>query len=267
MNQSFSFQRLWLLILKQGMENSRFYLLFILSTLVVTALFAAFWLFFGDGDYQERELYTFSFIALSLCGTVFASTQFDFLARKNQGIYWLSFPVSHLEKLICAIFYTFFMFNLLFTVCFVLCRWLAISYVESGVIADKFTFVPLEVPFYQTSHINYIYVFIALQALYLLGSVYFGRFSFVKTTVVAAALILGFSLYIKMLDKSMLGGYYYWDGLTVRPIMPEKIDGIDFYKIYSLPNWMSASVVWLLRIGWAPVFWVITWKRLTEKEI
>lgn len=267
MNYSFSFPRLWQLILKQGMENARFYFLYALATLGVTGLLVSFWLFKSDKQYHEGDLYEFLFIALFLCGTLFASLQFEPLAKKAGGIYWLSFPASHLEKLICAAFYTLIVFNVLFFVCFLLARGLVVTYIITSVVPEGGAWVALDSPFRETGQFYLIHMFVAFQAFYLLGSVYFARFSFVKTTVIVAALIFGFILYIKMLDKTMLESGYRWMGLTVRSVIPEKVEGIPFYKIYNLPPWIFQTVSMLVKYSWAPVFWIITWKRLAEKEI
>lgn len=268
MNYSFSFPRLWQLILKQGMENARFYLLYALATFGVSALAVSLWLFMEGSHYEEQGLYQASLIALYLCGSLFASLQFEPLSRKDKGVYWLSFPASHIEKLVCAVFYTFVVFNVLFIACFLLSRWLAVSYITLYVIPDGGSWTALELSFFQTSQFYFIHIFIALQAFYLLGSVYFSRYSFVKTTVMITALTFGFILYMQILLKYTLGSDYIFNhGPAIREIMPEKLDGINFYKVYSLPAWVLGTVSWLLKYSWAPVFWIITWKRLAEKEI
>src|SRR3546814_5670348 len=99
MKKSFSFTRLGQLIMKQGMENVRFYLLYTAASLGITGLLIGFWLTIKSrNDYYEEHFYSYALLALFLCGTLFANLQFEPLSGKARGIAWLSFPASHLEK-------------------------------------------------------------------------------------------------------------------------------------------------------------------------
>ncbi|QEC51739.1 hypothetical protein EDD80_102295 [Anseongella ginsenosidimutans] len=266
MNNSFSFSRLWQLILKQGIENARFYLLYYLAILGVILAVVIFWMNIQHTKYYEEHFYAFMHVALFLSGTLFANLQFDFLSRKARGIAWLSFPASHLEKLLCAVFYTFIVFNLVFLAGVLLAKWLIITCITIYGIPEGASWMPMG-PYIESPLFNFALLFVAVQAFYLLGSVYFTRFSFVKTTVAGLILIGAFFLYMSMLNKYMLGSGYWPGGATFRSYGSPDNDGIYFYKIYHLSPWLENTVGCLLKYGWAPAFWIITWKRLAEKEI
>ena len=267
MNNSFSFTRLWRLILKQGMENARFYLLYGMASLGIAGLLIGFWLTIKSrNEYYEEHFYSYMLLALFLCGTLFANLQFESLSKKARGIAWLSFPASHLEKLLCALFYTVIVFNGLFLAGMMAIKWLLIYCITHG-IPEGSSWLPSP-PFMESDQLIFVYMFIAVQSFYLLGSVYFARFSFVKTTVSLAILVALGAYYLYFLDSRLLNESFNWraDG-SIYIVASTKIGGMFFHKMYQPTPWLIDTVVWLMKYGWAPAFWIISWKRLAEKEI
>src|SRR3546814_5363128 len=60
-------------------------------------------------------------------------------------------------------------------------------------------------PFMESEEFYFIYLFIAVQAFYLLGSVWFARFSFVKTTVLLVVLVVLGVYYIYYINERVFG--------------------------------------------------------------
>ena len=101
------------------------------------------------------------------------------------------------------------------------------------------------------------------EAVDLAGSVYFERFSFVKTTVGAVLVALFVVLFV---------------AYVIKPILPEKMgmskpgfiqvyddQGQQYIYTYSLR--LVHFLTFLARYIWVPLFWSVAFFRLKEKEI
>ena len=134
MRSSFSFSRLLQLIRKQGIENGRLYLLSSLALVGLLALVFAFWISTTSPDYHEEIMYVIFLFGLFIAGSIFASMTFNMLGNKDQGVYWLGFPASHLEKLICSIFYTTIVFSMVYVASFFLVKTAAVAVVKAIIV-------------------------------------------------------------------------------------------------------------------------------------
>jgi hypothetical protein len=264
---NFSLSRLLQLIRKQWVENSRLYFFSALALLGMLGLIMFFW-FLSDGKhYSEDSLFVIFVFTLYVSGAVFASLSFSMLGNKERGTYWLAFPASHLEKLLCMIFYNVVFFTAVFCLCFFLVKSVAVNYVSSLVAQ-----YPGEYSFRRSSWDKdnsflgilpwFIYGFFAIQSFYMMGSVYFPRYSFIITTVVGSALIFVFVYFSAELIGNTLESYS-WNGDHLR----KYDEGLASYKRYEL----SPAAANMLSVGlkyiWAPVFWTIAWFKLKEKQI
>jgi hypothetical protein len=268
MTTTFSFPRLLQLIRKQWFENSRLYLFSTLALLGILGLVIIFWLLTAGANYSEDILYIIFIFGLFIAGAIFASTAFSMLGNKEKGTYWLAFPASHLEKLICMIFYNVVVFTIVYCACFFLLKSIAVTYVDSMVAAN-----PQNYSFRRSiwdserSFLGilpyFLYCFFAVQAFYMMGSVYFPRYSFLITTIVGSALIFVFTYYsVEILKDSFHGGYS-WNGDHLRKY------GADYttYQRYELSPVFTSLLSFAVKFIWAPVFWVVAWFRLKEKQI
>ncbi len=89
----------------------------------------------------------------------------------------------------------------------------------------------------------FIYGFFAVQAFYLLGSVYFSRYSFIITTIVGSALIFVFVYYSAELTESIMNGYSF-NGDHLR----KYDEGYSSYKRYELSTWTTDILVLCCKI-------------------
>lgn len=267
MSSTFSFSRLGKLITKQLFENSRLYIFSVLALFGLLALVFAFWIGAAGGpDYREEETYIIFFFGLFIAGTVFTSMSFNMLGSKDKGIYWLSVPATHLEKLICTIFFTTVLFTIAYCLVFYIVKSIGIVFLTETI--KKYPNNSYrEITDYEHGFgaaIKYfIYGYFAVQSLYLLGSVYFSRYSFIITTVAGAFLIFVFGYYIKSINDSMLGSLN-WNLTSVRKFDKTVKDG---YMLYSVSPTVVNIFKYAIQFVWAPLFWIATWFRLKEKEI
>lgn len=272
MTANFNFPRLVKLILKQWIENARIYMFSTLAIIGILGLVFIFWIAMAGNDYQEETLYIIFTFGIYTAGSVFASMSFGMLTEKRRGIYWLGFPASHLEKLLTVIFFNLIVFTIIYSLCFFLIKTLAVAYVHKLVATDSYKY-SYQLAYSKNSGSfmevfpNFIYGFFAAQAFYMLGSVYFSRFSFVMTTVTGVALIFIFMWFNVSLFKHELPTGFFWNGLDVTKYYNKKGGGLSDYHTYQLPFILLIPISFLVKFIWAPVFWLITWFRLKEKEI
>ena len=267
MTTTFSFPRLLQLIRKQWFENSRLYLFSILALLGMLGLIMIFLIIADGKSYAEDSFYVVFIFGLYVTGAVFASMSFAMLGNKEKGTYWLAFPASHLEKLICLIFYNVVVFTLVYCACFFLMKSVAVTYINALVAGDPATY-SFRRSMWDSNHSflgivpYFIYGFFAVQSFYLMGSVYFSRYSFVITTIAGSALIFVFVYFsIELFQDSFPG--YAWNGDHLR-----KYDaGFNSYQRYGLSPWVTDLLWFSVKFIWAPVFWLVAWFRLKEKQI
>ena len=264
MSSTFSLSRLGKLITKQFFENSRLYLFSVLALFGLLALVFTFWISAAGPNYHEEQTYMIFVFGLFISGSIFASMSFNMLGSKDKGIYWLSIPATHLEKLICTIFYTTLVFTLAYCMCFFVVKSIALYFLTAFIEKHPGNSYS-EIQDYEqgfAAGIKYfLYLYFAVQSLYLLGSVYFSRYSFVITTVVGSAIIFAVVYYIIQIQQSMQGN---WSLVTLR-----KYDAAmkDSYMLYSISPTIRDILKYTFQLAWAPVFWVVTWFRLREKEL
>lgn len=264
MTANFSFSRLVQLIKKQWIENARLYIFSVLALLGLLGLVFLFWITTSGDQYQEDGAYIIFIGGLFIAGTVFASMSFSMLGDKAKGTYWLGFPASHLEKLLCMIFYCAIVFTIVYVGCFFAVKSIAFAYVRQ-IVADapaQYSLRKIDWSdpkgFIQVMKV-FGFGFFAVQAFYLLGSVYFSRYSFILTTVIGAAMMFAFGLYLTYLVNNAFPDGYSWNGSYVR--------NFNEMKNYSLSSSVQDLLIFAVKYVWAPLFWVATWYRLKEKQI
>jgi hypothetical protein len=269
MNSNFSIERLFGLIRKQWIENSRFYLLGSLAIFgLMTICMIIFWVLMDGDNYSESFAYNLYIIGLILTGTIYGSISFSILGSKEKGQYWLSFPASHAEKLITSIFFNVILFFIVYTLSFMLVKWGCQTYIESYIRTHKWASIrPMnwedgfgEVFYY------IIWGYFCLQALFMLGSVYFRQYAFIKTAIFVSIIAGILTFFIAKISMNMFQGHgFFWNGLELREHHVPENYGI--YKSYSLGTTLSKVLGYLLTYCWIPVFWLVTWYRLKEKEL
>jgi hypothetical protein len=260
MQVSFSFARLGLLIKKQWADHSKPYLLSIgaMAGLMAVAFFIWVIALGEDADHYKDTTNIFLFVGLFIGGCIFAGMTFSELAQRTTGIYWLAVPATHAEKLVCGILYSQVFYNVVFIAIFYVERAITFSIVGMNhhiQLVDGWSHEETMLTF-KVIGLSYI----AIQTFYMLGSVYFERFGFVKTSLAGVLILLGVGLIMRY---------------VVFPILPPHInphsgDSFDFQLngfIYRLPDWVFTMTKYMVQFVWMPVFWLVTYFRLKEKEL
>lgn len=268
MTANFSFKRTFQLINKQWGENRRMYLMSVLALLGLLGIVFGFWAANGGPRYNEEAAYIIGLFGLFITGAIFASTAFNMLGSKDKGIYWISFPASHLEKFLATWFFNFLIFSVVYLVCFLLLKTGVESYIQALTDKDPGKYAYKRVNWNDKDGINaalpyFISAFFAVQAAFLLGSVAFKRFSFIITIVIIAAFLFLFIYYVSKIANNALANYN-WNLFSLRD---PYIRGEETYKEYTLSPVIKESIQFFLKFLIAPFLWLITWVKLKEKQI
>lgn len=266
--KNFSFKRLFLLIKKQYVDHAKQYVYGIAALIGIMVIAMLIWILAGGKSYNENTLFNLYFVGMFITGAIFASISFEALGTPAKGISWLSLPASHTEKLVCAIVYNLVFFTIIYTICYIPIATCADMYIRNLAVKHAGIRIDHYINWQGPRHASWAvtcYVFLgffAVQALYLLGSVYFKKYAFISTSAVGALLIVLFIFLIRFLAKS-----FYSDNAYFNLIDAGSIPTGIWYKKYSLTEGISDTVIFLTKFIWAPFFWLVTWFRLKEKEI
>ena len=266
MTKNFSFTRLWLLIKKQAAEHLRLYLLSAVALLLILSLVFIFTRYTEYPNYDEETTYVIYIFGLIIAGAIFASFSFQQLGTKEKATYFLSFPASTMEKLSAALFFNLIVFPITYSIIFYLVKSLYWPYIQT-LVQDNPEMVRInyinwkeEPNGFMEAFPYFFYVFFAVQAFYILGSVYFTRFGFIKTTIAGLLLIFLFVWYFQGL---VIGSFPAMNG----PFSIRQFDAPGEMKVYELSAFTQDLLINLARFIWAPVFWVATYFRLKETEV
>ncbi len=268
MTANFSLKRTIQLVSKQWVENRRMYLMSILALVGLLGIVFGFWAANGGSHYNEESAYIIGLFGLFITGSIFASTAFNMLGSKDKGIYWISFPASHLEKFLATWFFNFLVFSVVYLLCFLLLKTGVESYIQALIDKDPSRYMYKKLNWTNPSGLNsvlpyFISAFFAVQAAFLLGSVAFKRFAFIITIVIVAALLFLFVYYLSKLDDYAFPNLN-WNIFSLRE---KYVQGKSGYKEYQNSPVIKEGILFFLKFLIAPCLWLITWLKLKEKQI
>ena len=203
------------------------------------------------------------FFGLFIAGCLFASLLFSELASKSKGISYLSVPASQLEKIVCSLFFGVLIFFIAYTLIFYLmdipfvkiansmatAHWLKKH--ETGL--DLLQAPVLNIfatPENTTSdsgvYTGYLLSYFPIQAAFLLGSIYFPKFSFIKTIITLLLTFLVFSLFMAKVFPSILPKGNFYHGITSYQFS----DGLKD-QVISLPHWIHDGLLFVIKYAFA----------------
>ncbi len=275
MNQTFSFQRFSLLVAKNWAENKKRYLLSLVAYISLVFVWYVFIMLTDDGHPMARGLQEVTFVfSLLLVGPFFASQFFSELGSKTKATSYLMVPASTLEKLLCSLLYTIVLFFVLFVMAFYFVDFLAVLIANTfhpsynGVTTVNGTLAKTRViNIFDSKNASndlsyhFFIVFSILQSVFLLGSVYFQKYSYIKTVISLTLILLISAFVVFEVMGSILPSPASFNGVEFRIFNGEKM------KIVELPKWAMKLVEYLFLYGFTIVFWVATYFRLKEKEV
>ena len=283
MNQVFDFSRFRLLVGRHWVENRQRY---ILSLSAIGGLVLLWFIFLflmekrGTAIPVQMQTGTFYFV-LFASGCLYASTIFSSLGSKGKGINYLSVPASHLEKLLVAILYSVVLFFISYTLVFYVVdiitlqifnpiaksnfvptlsdkeyNWVKLANVFSS---DEFMGEPVPYTFLYYVLLAYF----AVQSVFMAGSIFFSKFSFIKTFILLLVVGLLYWLSIFLTATNLVPkGDFADEGL-----LAYKVVDASGEALITLPAWLIYTGKYLLQYGFPPLLWLASFYRLKEKEI
>ncbi|MBO9200918.1 MULTISPECIES: hypothetical protein [Niastella] len=276
MNAVFDLKRWFLYLGKHWNENKRRYLLSLAAIGGLLVLWCSFLMIVNPENPMGLRIQIVTYYAgLFLTGCLFASTIFNDLSEGPKGIHFLLTPASALEKLLTAIVFGVILFFISYTIVFYAFDVIMLK-VANGVMSNWLeqhhraprppqellnVFIPddsaKEFLFY------ILLIFFAVQSIFLLGSLYFVKFQYIKTLVSGLIVFLVLVFFVhKVLGSFMPDGSFF--------------EPFRVYKIWNtgqgdvmilLPEWFSSILLFLTKYALAPCLWVVAYFRLKEKEV
>lgn len=274
MNQIFNIKRFTLLVLKHWADNKKRYGL---SFVAFVGLLITWFVFtiltrFDDQPMGRGAQQVTFFLSLFAVGTFYASQYFRDLGSRAKGINYLLVPASAFEKLLCGLLYTVVLFFVVFTAAYYLVDVLMVSIVNSLPVNDRQTgnasvinvFKIIIVRFNRDSTINFLLFYFSVQSVFLLGSVYFEKYSFIKTII--CGFVAGFILFCLMFffNEQLLPDGDYPSGFLTAYLV--HVDGVNDHLV-QVPRWIGEVFRFALMYATAPFFWLVTYYRLKEKQV
>ncbi len=273
MNQFFSFNRFRLLVLKHWADNKKRYGLSVIAFIgLLIAWFVLFMLTDSERPMSKDLQQVTFFLSLFALGTFYASQYFHDLGSRAKGINFLLVPASTFEKLLCSLLYTVVVFIVVFTAAFYLVDIALVaiskSFAGANEAADKITVVNMFkinlLQFNKDSTVNFLLIFFSVQSVFLLGSVYFEKYSFIKTIIAGfIACFVLFCLLYFFNELVLPKGGYHRGFLTSYRV---HVDGIND-RLIQVPGWIGEVFRYMVMYATAPFLWIVTYYRLKEKQV
>ncbi|HWK07774.1 MAG TPA: hypothetical protein VNS58_29280 [Puia sp.] len=281
MNQTFDFSRWWMLVTMHWVENRKRYLL---AMLAMGGLMAGWYSFilvvYKDGAMNPFVQYATYYCGLYFVGCLYASTIFAELGGKAQGIRYLSIPASHLEKLLCGILYGVVLFFIVYTLIYYIVDIPLVNVGNQGILKEHQvwagTTIPIgkiEVfslwnnewaPILDKQYHMLLLGYFTIQSAFLLGSVYFTRYSFIKTIVGILLFWLAFVIFaVKGIEEHLPQGWRTYNFIQWN----NTANNAAQLQLVRLPLWMESSLFFLIQYSIPFIFWFIAYIRLKEKEV
>jgi len=277
MNSFFDLNRWFIYIGKHWHENKRKYLLSLGAIGGLQVLWFSFMLIVNQSQPMEKSIQLATYyVGLFLTGCLYASLLFNDLSEGPKAIHFLLLPASLFEKLLNALLFGVILYFICYTLMFYVVDFTMVK-VANGVMSNlaehdhSITYRAEEVinvffpkDFADGNGSVFILLgYFAIQSIFLLGSVYFVKFQFIKTLVsgLVVFLILVFFVH-KVLGSFMPPGGFF------EPFKVYRIfDATKGELSVQLPEWLSSIMLFLIKYALAPCLWVVTYFRLKEKEV
>lgn len=262
MNTTFDINRLGLTLKRYFIENKQRELTFWGITIVVFTLMHL-------AGSQEKSIAVQMFLYIS--GFIFAARTFKQFNYTPSGMHYLMIPATQLEKVTTSIllstFYYFAMIVLTYIIGTALGTTIGNLFFETNnpIYFELFQSSPqyymqgneMHTSFNNSSSIlNTFITFAGIQSVFMLGSIYFKGNVVGKTILANIGIIVLLTIIELVLLKTIFGSYSIIVLLQRLSMLNGQV---------SFPEFEIAQTVFAYAI--IPFFWVVTYFRLTEKEV
>jgi hypothetical protein len=258
MNTTLNINRIGLLLKRYFIENKQLELyLWIIATVV----------------FMIFHKTSFAGLFLVVAGFIFASNTFKAFSITPNGIHYLLIPATHAEKLIVSIILSTFYFFSMFLITYIIGTTLGtviynfILSVDNPINFSLFHDNPNQMNLIRTMNysgdfklLKTFISFAGTQSVFMLGSIIFKRSAAAKTILSMFGFFIVLFFIEAMLLKITLGTYSLNRNMTILSFQAEKM----FSGYYDIAKYIVVNIIPCLLI---PFFWIVTYFRLTEKQV
>jgi hypothetical protein len=212
------------------------------------------------------------FIGMFLTGLIFTSLSFRELAGKPQGIDYLLFPASQLEKYLSTLLVTTVGFQLIYHFAF----YLAYLGMDAILVSTTGTHIKNDIDqSLKYEAIPYFYyAWFFSQAVMLLGAIYFQKYSFIKTIFLFAVFLLSLYLLNTVFSYIFFGqrmvkwnSHFPFVGINITLGAAPADDVLRTHKFLMLPSSMRDGLLFFGKYLVTPMLWALAYMRLRDKEM
>jgi len=254
MNTTLNINRIGLLLKRYFIENKQLELTFWIIATVVFMLF---------------HKTSFAGLFLGVAGFIFAANSFKAFSITPNGIHYLLIPATHAEKLIATIVINTLYFFIMFLITYIIGTTLGtviynfILSVDNPINFNLFHESSSQLKLTKSTFFigeNYkllklFTLFACSQSIFMVGSIYFKRNAAIKTLLVFYGFIIALIVIEVLIVKATFGTYSLTKNMIGLSIKGEYLFS-GFYVV--------AKIIPFLLI---PFFWIVTYFRLTEKQV
>lgn len=195
----FSFKRFCYLFKLQLAVNRKLYLLGIAALAGVLLVFMLLMMFLDKGLPYDTQMVVF-LIGLLLSSGIFGAAVFKQFAEKEQRVQAIMLPASALECLLVAILFTLVIFPAVYMTVCLTCLWV-INYIDVYWMGRVNAMYRMDDGHNDVLFILYFY----LQAIVLVGAIWFRQYTFVKTAVMVCLMAIGLQAFNDYLGRAIIG--------------------------------------------------------------
>ena len=256
MNNTFDLHRFTLLLKRQWLEFGK---IFLITLLVATGVLIAFYgiillplqtikLIIFRLDFRQPLFFIFGFLFIS----IIASSYFAHLGQKSKAIVDLLIPASTFEKFLAGVFFTSVFSVLSFLLIFTITDLAFVAYIKSYFkTTENIQELANIKTFFNKNNVNSfapLYVMpVTVTSIFLLGSVYFNRFHYIKTAICIMIFSGAATSIVIKVSEVLLGGKTAINGNHGKDTM----------------EWLLFAIIAACTL----VVLSITYVRLKEKEV
>lgn len=276
MNSYFDLNRWFLYISKHWNENKKKYLISLGAIGGLMVLWFSFLMIVNRRHPMNEDMQVAAYyVGLFLTGCLYASMLFNELGDSPKGISFLLLPASLLEKLLTAILFGVVLYFICYTAIFYFVDFIMVK-VSNGVGSNIYEqerlghFTPQDVANVFVTPANrgdnfyifFLIIYFAVQSIFMLGSIYFTKFSYIKTLISGLVIFLVLVFFQHKIIESFMphGGFF---NSTVYRVFDHEKGELNV----SIPAWIGIVGLFLIKYSFPPLFWIVSYFRLKEKEV
>jgi hypothetical protein len=270
MNQALQLSREYLLIKKYWYEHKRSYgILFLAFTAFLFLVMGINLVFSNPMLFRTSSQILYYFIGLFLFGCLSASLLFSELGTKSKAINYLLIPASAVEKLICMLLFGVIVFFVGYSLTFSIVNSIVVALANhiNGTdfeVITIFNILHYNNPMMDGPNSGLLIIFFTAQAAFMLGSIYFSNYSFLKTVIVLGLLWAFAIVFISFINNAILPeqGWFKDQLHTFEVLHPSGKN-----KLIIVSGWISSVCTFYFQCMIIPVLWTVIYYRLKEKQV